>query len=163
MDRRTVEQLYLRFAPMVLARTRLLLRDEAAAQDALQEVFVRAIRAGRAFREEASPATWLFRIATNYCLNRRRDAHRRGELWLHHGTESDRIAEPDPAVRVQLEQILRRVRPELQEIALYALVDELTHDEIASLLGVSRRTIGNRLEEFRAEVALILETATEAS
>ena len=41
---------------------------------------------------------------------------------------------------------------ELREIAIYYYVDEMSHDEIAALVGVSRRTVGNRLEEFRAAV-----------
>jgi RNA polymerase sigma-70 factor (ECF subfamily) len=163
MDAGTVEQLYLRFGPMVLARARVLLRDELAAQDALQEVFVRALRAGHRFRAEASPATWLYRITTNYCLNCLRDEVRRSELWSLHGAEREPAGEPSAAARIQIAQILGRVRPELQEIALYSIVDELSHEEIAELLGVSRRTIGNRLEEFRAEVALILEPTPEVT
>ena len=162
MDRGTIEQLYIRFAPMVLGRARALLRNEQAAQDALQEVFVRVLRAGDRFRAEASPATWLYRITTNYCLNRLRDELRRTELWSQHGSAPQPSGEHGSAIRIQISQILARVRPELQEIALYAIVDELSHEEIAEVLGVSRRTIGNRLEEFRAEVAHILGPVPEA-
>lgn len=161
MEGATIEQLYLRHGPMVLARARALLRDEAAAQDALQEVFVRALRAGHAFRADASPATWLYRIATNYCLNCLRDESRRAALWSARGDATEPAGEPSGAARIQIAQILGRVRAELQEIALYSIVDELSHEEIAELLGVSRRTIGHRLEEFRAEVALILEPTAE--
>lgn len=161
MDRGTIENLYVRFAPMVLGRARMLLRNEHAAQDALQEVFVRALRAGHAFRVDASPATWLYHITTNFCLNCLRDEARRRELWSQHGTATEPIVDHGSAARIQITQILARVRPELQDIALYSLVDELSHEEIADLLGVSRRTIGNRLEEFRAEVALILGPTVE--
>lgn len=160
MDRGTIENLYIRFAPMVLGRARMLLRNEHAAQDALQEVFVRALRAGHTFRAEASPATWLYRVTTNFCLNCLRDEARRHELWSQHGTATEMI-EHGNAARIQITQILARVRPELQEIALYSIIDELSHEEIADLLGVSRRTIGNRLEQFRAEVARVLEPTTE--
>jgi len=158
MDRASVEQLYVRFAPMVRSRARRLLRSEQAADDAVQDVFVRVLRAGRGFRDQASPATWLYRITTNHCLNALRDETRRMQLWSQHGAASEPIADPDGAVRLQLQQILAQVRDDLQEIALYHLIDELSHGEIAELLGVSRRTIGNRIEEFHAEVALALAT-----
>lgn len=157
-----MEQLYIRYAPMVLARARLLLRDEQAAQDALQDVFVRALRAGAAFRAEASPSTWLYRITTNRCLNDLRDAARRSELWAQRGAVA-LVETRDATARLQVQQILARVRSELQEIALYHIVDGMSHEEIAELLGVSRRTIGNRLDEFRAEVAGILGAAVGAS
>lgn len=162
MDRASVEQLYVRFAPMVRARAGMLLRSDQAAEDAVHDVFVRVLRAGRTFRMQASPATWLYRITTNHCLNALRDEARRAQLWLHHGAVTEPTAEPGAATRIQLQQILSRVRDDLQEIALYHLIDELSHGEIAELIGVSRRTIGNRIEQFRTEIALAL-GATEAS
>jgi RNA polymerase sigma-70 factor (ECF subfamily) len=46
-------------------------------------------------------------------------------------------------------EILGRVPADLQEVAIYFFVDELTYDEIARLTGVSRRTVSNRLATFR--------------
>jgi RNA polymerase sigma-70 factor (ECF subfamily) len=64
--------------------------------------------------------------------------------------------------RIQIAQIMRHVRPELQDIAIYHWIDELKQEEIAELLGVSRRTIDNRLDEFRAELARAFEAEAEA-
>lgn len=169
MDRALIEELYVRYAPMVLRRARMLLRSEAAAKDAVQEVFVRALRAGgaadgSAFRAEASPATWLYRIVTNYCLNLLRDEARRAELWREHGEpfEEGRDGGRHGFARVALAQIFAAISPELREVASYYLIDEMTHDEIAELLGVSRRTVGHRIEELRAAVR-DLEPFLEAS
>ena len=140
MDPGTLEALYTTHGPMVLRRARLLLHDDQAARDALHDVFLRVLRAEGEFRAQASPATWLYRIATNHCLNVLRDERRRVELrtrYLRPASE----AGGDADAPIQLAQILRNVRPELQEIAIYHLVDELKHEEIAELLGVSRRTI----------------------
>lgn len=161
MDPEHVRHLYLRYGAMIVSRARALLRNEHAAQDALQEVFIRALRAGSGFRAQASPVTWLYRVATNYCLNCLRDERRRAALWSAFGPAEAPVHTGDASARIQLEQILTRVRPELQEIAIYALHDELSHDEIAELVGVSRRTIGNRLAEFRTEVAAVLTLAPE--
>lgn len=162
MDPEHIRQLYLRYGPMIVRRARALLRNEHAAQDALQEVFIRALRAGSGFRAQASPMTWLYRVVTNYCLNWLRDERRRATLWATFGPSEAQLHSGDASARVQLEQIMTRVRPDLQEIAVYALLDELSHDEIAELVGVSRRTIGNRLAEFRSEVASVLALVPEA-
>lgn len=183
MHRAAVEQLYVRYGPMVLRRARALLREDQAARDAVQEVFIRALRALRTQPElarvferathapasppaaepsEASPATWLYRITTNYCLNARRDGARRVELWSQHGEREETSTTAGGFARVQLAQIFASISPDLVEIAHYYLVDELTHEEIAALLGVSRRTIGNRLDELRAAVRR-LDPLSEAS
>jgi RNA polymerase sigma factor (sigma-70 family) len=162
VDRRALAELYLAHGPMVLRRARLLLRDEQAARDALHDVFVRAMHAGSEFRAQASPVTWLYRITTNHCLNVLRDERRRARLRARN-LPTTAIASGDAEARVQIAQILRNVRPDLQEIAIYHLVDDMKHEEIAELLGVSRRTIGNRLDEFRADVARAFEAEVEAS
>jgi RNA polymerase sigma-70 factor (ECF subfamily) len=149
--------LYARCGAMVLRRARTLLGDEEAAWDALQEVFVRALRTRRAFRHESSPTTWLYRITTNYCFNVLRDASRRqdklGRIAPAAPIAGDRSA---PDIRLTVSAILARLPDELCEIAVYHHVDRMSHDEIAAVMGVSRRTIGNRLKEFqrRAQAAL---------
>lgn len=51
-----------------------------------------------------------------------------------------------------LAQIWRTLPEDLLEIAMYRHGDGLSHDEIAELVGVSRRTVGNRLEELQRRV-----------
>jgi RNA polymerase sigma factor (sigma-70 family) len=149
--------LYARHGAMVLRRARTLLGDEEAAWDALQEVFVRALRNRRAFRRESSPTTWLYRITTNYCFNLLRDAGRRDSKLrgLAPAALADGGRSP-PDVRLAVSEILARLPDELCEIAVYHHVDRMSHDEIAAIMGVSRRTIGNRLKEFQrlAQAAL---------
>ena len=50
------------------------LKDEALAEDAVQETFFKAYHALPAFRGDSSEKTWLMRIAINVCRNIRRDA-----------------------------------------------------------------------------------------
>src|ERR1051325_3881026 len=76
-----VADLYQRYGPLVFRRARTLLGNEEAAWDVVREVFVRTLRARADFRHQASPATWLYRITTNYCFNLLRDgARQRGKL-----------------------------------------------------------------------------------
>jgi RNA polymerase sigma-70 factor (ECF subfamily) len=149
----SIEQLYARYGRSVLRRARAILRDDEAAKDALQEVFLRAFRSGGAL--EPNPLGWLYRSTTNLCLNRLRDSRRRGEIlstWLPEGDDGSNVEQ-----RVVASRILQRVPAELQEIAVYYYLDGLSHEEIASITGMSRRTIGNRLSEFHATVDTITE------
>lgn len=141
--------LFSQYGGMVLRRARALLGDEQAARDAAQEVFLQVLRSEAAFRAESSPVTWLYRITTNVCLNvlkararRPEDLEDGPELTAHEGLGLDE--------RLAIHAVLARVPEPLREIATYFYLDQLSHEEIARLLNVSRRTVGNRLVEFHA-------------
>jgi RNA polymerase sigma factor (sigma-70 family) len=141
-------ELYARHAAAVLGRCRWLLRDDEAAKDATQEVFVKALRALPEFREAASPVTWLMRIATHHCLNELRAGRAR---WRE---EAARLAEArqDPGMvpdrRELVRALLKAVEPEEQEAAVMYFVDELTQAEIAVATGRSLPTVRKRLRGF---------------
>jgi RNA polymerase sigma-70 factor (ECF subfamily) len=161
IDRAELEALYRSYGPLVRRRARTLLGDDLEAQDAQQEVFVRVIGAMGEFRRQSQPSTWLYRITTNLCLNRIRDGRRRREHLTRLGEEAvaseDNSRHPvSPETRATLRRILGDIGPELSEIAIYYYVDEMDQVEIAQILGVSRRTIGYRLDRFRTEAQRVL-------
>jgi RNA polymerase sigma-70 factor (ECF subfamily) len=135
---------------MVLRRARAILGDEQAAGDALQEVFIRALQSGSEFRAQASPVTWLYRITTNYCLNLIRDRSRRSQLLSENAPPAEGAARGTLDDQLTMAKLLERTPAELREIAIYYFVDQMNQDEIAEQLGLSRRTVGNRLEAFKA-------------
>lgn len=142
-----VADLYKRYGPLVLRRGRRFLGD-AEAEEVLHEVFLRALERGHEFRGEASPATWLFRVTTHLCLNRRRDAKRRAELLSRHGPTvwAKSNAGEAPEARAFLTTLWRTLPEELAMIGILYWVDGLTTAEIGRMLGVSDRTIANRLK-----------------
>jgi RNA polymerase sigma-70 factor (ECF subfamily) len=150
MDRAQITELYRKHGPMVLRRARALLGDEQAAKDAMQEVFIRALKAGSEFRGESSPTTWLYRVTTNYCLNQMRDGARRRQLLSENAPPPDVAPADSPESRLGIAQVIARAPQEMREILVYYFVDHMNHEEIAALMGVSRRTVGNRLESFYA-------------
>jgi RNA polymerase sigma-70 factor (ECF subfamily) len=137
---------------MVQRRARQLLGSDAAAQDAMQEVFLKVLHAGDDFRREASAVTWLYRIVTNHCLNVIRDDVRHRELLVERSPAIPPTTAPTED-RLTLRQLLAAVPEELREIAIYYYVDQMNQDEIAQLLGLARSTVGNRLAEFRARAS----------
>lgn len=149
-----MEELYGRYSRSVFRRARTLLGDDDAARDATQEVFLRALRAATTPEFAPNPLAWLYRTTTNLCLNRLRDAKRRGELLSH--LRPDECDSDASESRVVVQRILEQIPEQLQDVAVYYYVDELTHEEIASLIGVSRRTVGNRLTSFHELVGALL-------
>jgi RNA polymerase sigma-70 factor (ECF subfamily) len=135
---------------MVLRRARAMLGDEQAARDATQEIFLKVLGSWADFRADSSPVTWLYRATTNHCLNTLRNGARHTAALdqLTHAFVGHQPAGLDE--RLTLRAVLDRVPAPLREIAVYYYLDQLSHDEIAKLTGVSRRTVGNRLVEFHA-------------
>jgi RNA polymerase sigma-70 factor (ECF subfamily) len=149
---RDLEEVYARYSRSVYRRALRLLGDAEAARDATQEVFVRVLRAGGDVPAEPTPTAWLYRVTTNFCLNQLRDRNRQEALLTANYLDAD-IAPAAAETRATIRQVLTRIPEDLHEVAIYFFVDELTYDEIAPLLQVSRRTVSNRLAAFRTLVA----------
>jgi DNA-directed RNA polymerase specialized sigma24 family protein len=109
-------------------------------------VFVQLLRQGSAW-ETPSPIGWLFRTTTNCCLNLIRGSRRR-QRFLRLLPPADPVTPSLPA------QLLLWGMPEhLQAIALYYGLDQMSQEEIGLVLGLSQKTVSNRLRELRAWMA----------
>jgi RNA polymerase sigma-70 factor (ECF subfamily) len=149
-----VRQFYEHNGRTILGRARTLLADVDAAKDVMQEVVLLVVTKETRVLDLPRPGPWLYRVTTNMCLNRLRDERRRQEL-LGAGP-GEQVHPEDVEKRAIVLDILRRVPAGLQEVAVYHYVDEMTHDEIADLVGISRRTVGNRLAAFKKRITLVL-------
>jgi RNA polymerase sigma-70 factor (ECF subfamily) len=150
--------LYRGYRNKVLKRARQLLRNEEAAEDATQEVFLRLMDDKERALLHPEPLAWLYRVTTNLCLNRLRDEKRRTSLIAQNAPRNDQHG-IDAEVHTAVVEILRNVPSDLQEIAIYYHADGMTCEEIAALVGVSRRTVGNRLVEFQSVAAGVVGNA----
>lgn len=150
--------LYDRYAGAVYARCKYLLRSEAEAEDAMQEVFARALGHLDGFRAEASPLTWLVTIATRHCLNVLRA---KGAAWHQQYADRERARGEEGSgelgQRELVRQLLARFDEETQAAAVLYHVDELTLEEVAEALGRSVPTVRKRLQEFAARAREELE------
>src|SRR5437868_14692793 len=79
-DARAFEALMRRHNRMLFRAARAILRDDAEAEDALQEAYMQAYRSLGEFRGEAQISTWLARIVANEALMRLRKQARRAEI-----------------------------------------------------------------------------------
>jgi RNA polymerase sigma-70 factor (ECF subfamily) len=151
--REEVADLYRRYGHLVRSRCYFLLRDEEASRDAAQEVFVRVMRSLDSFRQEASPSTWILKIATNHCLNviasQKAKWRERFEQYMTHLDREGLLAGVDPEKARLVAQVLAKLDRETQQVAIFYYVDEMTQDEISQVLGRSLPTIRKRLAKFK--------------
>jgi RNA polymerase sigma factor (sigma-70 family) len=146
-----LESLFRLYGRSVLRRANAILGDGDAAKDVMQEVFARALNARAELPNAAASMGWLYRITTNLCLSGMRDHKRRRrilERWAPPPAVSVAAGEADSALTVHA--LLRNIPDELRELAIYYFVDDMSQSEIAALTGIPRRTVGYRLEQFRA-------------
>lgn len=160
-DRELLTELYTKHGSRVYARCLYLLRDKEEARDAMHEVFIKAQKNLAEFRGEASPLTWMTRIATNHCLNviraKRAAWHERYKREVENAEQHEQRGASLKEDRQLLALVLAKVEPSLAEIATYYFVDEMTQAEICAVVGLSAPTLRKRLREFidaaRIEIA----------
>lgn len=138
------------YSPMVMRRARRLMGSQADADEAVQEVFLRAMQHPEILQDELDLVGWFYRVTTNHCLNRIRDAKRQRELLNERVRpllrEQD---ESEPDGLWTLRALLANADEQQARCAAYIYIDELTYDQVASLMGISRRTVGNLMERFK--------------
>ena len=143
-----IAAVYRRHVVMVRNRVMRLLGDELAAQEVTQEAFIKYLEHRERRGSEAEVAAFLYRMATNLALNRLRDGLRERELLALRATR----AAKGKTVNVHdeiLRQVLAQVSYDEAQIGAYYYIDGLEIEEIASLLGAERRTVGLRLTCFQ--------------
>jgi len=148
-----IPALYRRYGDLVMSRCRTLLHNEADAQDATQEVFLKLHRYRDHFRGEASPATFLYKITTTVCLNWLRSRRRRPEDPVE---ELPPVASDALLDQVELRELVRRLLSEQDErtqaCLVYHYVDGMTYDEIGSILELSGAAVRKRISTFRTSL-----------
>jgi RNA polymerase sigma-70 factor (ECF subfamily) len=156
--------LYTRYAPVLLHRCRSILRNEEAAQDAVQETFARVMRNWEQFRGQSSPLTWMYRISTNYCLNQLRNAKTRQAKHDNHLEEivgpQTVPADEQGSDRSRVLQLLNEVDDETRAVVVHTYFDDCTRAETATLVGLSVPTVRKRLNTFLDHARRAFEAAT---
>jgi RNA polymerase sigma-70 factor, ECF subfamily len=150
-----LSELYARYGGAVYGRCMYILRDRSKAEDAMQDVFAKALESFGGFRSEASPLTWLIQIATHHCLNVQRSERAPWRLRFarEESTKSEGQGGPDVfEARDLVRRLLARFDLETQAAAIHYHVDEMTLDEVSAALGRSVPTVRKRLEAFAHEL-----------
>ena len=134
-------------------------RDEA--EDVAQEAFISLYRHGKRFRSEALFSTFVYRVAANAALNRRRTLGRARarleKLAVRQAAGDDLPQQPrDPEDSTLGSELTQRVRqaldalsPSLRMPVILYDIEGLSYAEIASVLGVAEGTVKSRIHRAR--------------
>lgn len=147
------EGLVRRYGPTLQAHAQRMLRDPHAAEDAAQEVWVRAFGALGRYRTGTSFRAWIFTILTNLIRDHARRAARAPQAL-----EAEAVAGPvrdlgGREVTEAAERAIAALPDDQREVLLLRSVEGLSHDEIAAVTGANPATVRWRLHRARERVA----------
>jgi RNA polymerase sigma-70 factor (ECF subfamily) len=173
-DTAAFEALMRRHNRMLFRTARAILRDDAEAEDALQEGYLQAYQAIGSWRSEAKLSTWFARIVANEALMRLRKRTRRAAIVpLQASTDAARLNEiPDTdmdktperaAQRSELRRLLEAqidaLPDDYRTVFMLRAVEEMPVEETAAVLQIPQATVRSRL--FRARSLLREALATK--
>jgi RNA polymerase sigma-70 factor (ECF subfamily) len=138
------------------------LRSAPAAEDVVQETFVRVVQNAADFKHEARFTTWVYTIARNLCIDQlRKRAHRKhpsldeargedgegrtlGELVPDKKADTERLASSSE-IKERIAQAVAKLPDDQREVFLMREVANLPFKEIAEITGVPENTVKSRM------------------
>jgi len=138
--------------------------SEAEAEDLLQEVFLQAYRKLGSFRGDSSLGTWLYRLATNLCLDRVRSKQGRVDQRTEPLDAGDGRPPIEPAARsvdvvvdrIDLERAIARLPHSYRAAFLLHDVDGFDHREVGAILGIAEGTSKSLVHKARLRLRTLL-------
>lgn len=165
-DVRSFERLMRQYNRTMFRTARAILKDDAEAEDALQEAYMQAYRSLGGFRADARFSTWLARIVVNESLMRLRKSARRAAIVPIQATAAvdeveqvsdDAMEKPESsAARAEMRRLLEAQIDLLPDayrtVFMLRAVEEMSVEETAAVLGIPEATVRTRF--FRARSML---------
>jgi RNA polymerase sigma-70 factor (ECF subfamily) len=157
------EELVRKYQDRIYNLCRYMIQDAHDAQDAAQDVFLKAYGSLKAFKPDASLYAWLYRIAVNTCLDYKKKS--RPEQAEDESVIDDLAStEPSPEQRYQSKEMGQSIQLALQKLpehlrAAIVLkeIEDLSYEEIAEVLHTSIGTVKSRISRAREELRRLLQ------
>lgn len=163
-DQAAFEELFQRYAPVLLRVMRQQLRSQEEANDLVQQTFLQLHRARHDFRMDAKLRPWIFTIALNLKREHLRRVKRRPEAELLLDGKGDPHVTPE-AGRFEAARTLRfaleRLQPTYREVIELHWLGQLSFPEISELLGASLSAVKVRAHRGYCALREILEEGHE--
>jgi RNA polymerase sigma factor (sigma-70 family) len=143
-----------------------LTRNQAEAEDLVQETFSKALRAFDAFQSDTNFKAWIFRILRNTFLTTRAGIAASRTVFLedHPDTLETTASGPTPEenlIRLDnqaaLHAALEQLKPSLREVLLLCDVEEIKYKDIALILDVPIGTVMSRISRARSTLRQLLQ------
>lgn len=146
--------------------------DRQVAEEVAQDVFLALFKALADFRGDAQLSTWIYRVVSNHCKNRkmyrfRRKVSQHESIHARPEEEGPHRELPDPnqhtdarTHRAEAERLVQQALAELDDSARRIIVlrdvEDLSYEEISEILDLPRGTVKSRLHRARARLARVL-------
>ena len=167
-DQSAFEQLVKLYEKRVLALTTRMCKNPADAEEAAQEAFLSAWQGLPFFRGDASFSTWLYRLASNACVDLlRREGRHRSAAGPSLTDEEAAIDAADDApspqeqaerseLREQIEAGLQALTPDHRQVLILREMHQLSYDEISQVLDVDVGTVKSRINRAKGRLRELL-------
>ncbi|MBE6957013.1 MAG: sigma-70 family RNA polymerase sigma factor [Ruminococcaceae bacterium] len=169
-DDKAFEQLMLDNQTRIYNLTLRMTGNPEDALDLAQEAFLNAWKGLKFFKGDSTFATWLYRLATNACLDHLRKRKRRQDVWLPQLADDEDDSLPDvPDERYRpdttyerqerleaLQQGLAKLSDEHRQVLVMRELDGLSYQEIGDVLDLEAGTVKSRIARARLALRKIL-------
>lgn len=153
-----LDQMVQRYEKDLLRICCVYLKDRAAAEDAVQETFLKAFRNMESFRGESSEKTWLIRIAINCCRDYRRSAWYR---YVDFRVSVDQLpilsSAPPSDEHLALTLAIMKLKPKYMEAVLLYFYEGYSIREIAKMLSLTEAAVSSRIRKAKQKLRAELE------
>ena len=145
---------------MLFRTARAILRDDAEAEDALQEAYLRVYWSIGRFRGEARLSTWLVRIVANEALARLRKSARRAQIVpISSDVETDIPSNDGPELGTQRREVRRLLEEKIdalpqayRSVFMLRALEEFSVKETAAALDIPEATVRTRFFRARSQL-----------
>ena len=163
-DQTAFEELVRLYEKRVLALTSRMCRNPEDAAEAAQEAFLSAWQGLRFFRGDSSFSTWLYRLASNACVDLlRREGRHQAAAGPSLNDEDVNLDVPDTAVtpheaaerrelREQIEEGLQALSPDHRQVLILREMHQLSYEEISTTLSLDVGTVKSRISRGRKQL-----------
>jgi len=163
-DLSAFEDLIIEYQNKIFSLCRYMLGNARDAEDAAQDVFIKAYQKLNDFKPEASLYTWLYRIGVNTCL----DYKRKSFLRLRNHSESKMNSLPGDSTpekeyqsketSMAITRALAGLPEKLRTTIVLREIELLSYEEIADVLNISVGTVKSRISRARELLKALLKT-----
>lgn len=162
------EQLIHLYEKRVFALTRRMCKNPADAEEAAQETFLAAWQGLKFFRGESSFSTWLYRLASNACVDllRKEGRHQAAAgpslndeevlLEIQDEAPSPHTLAEQAELKEQIEAGLAALPEEYREVLILREIHQQSYDEIAEILSMDLGTVKSRINRGRKRLRKFL-------
>ncbi len=150
--------LYRRYSGKIYSKCISLLKDEALAEDAMQEIFSKIFLNLSRFAEKSKFSTWVYSITYNYCIDFLRRKKKQVDLFAEDIERAPDIADDEIPDKVLLEMEIAQLRTVLENIPaddkavlLMKYQDDMSIKEIASVLDKTESAVKMKIKRAKAK------------